>query len=190
MQAILDAAESLLEEQGYEAATLKAISDRAGIPIASVYHYFADRHQVDAELVQRHLSDLDGRLAELNDSKFRSLRGAVDALIDAYLHYFRKHPGFVQLWFAGRSAILTELARAFDESQAKRFWELLIDRNLIRADTPEFAVQLAFEAGWRLFDVAFRLAPAGDDTTINETRRLVTAYLETYARRQRQRTAS
>ena len=63
VQAILDAAESLLEEQGYESATLKAISERAGIPIASVYHYFADRHQVDAELVQRHLSELDARLS-------------------------------------------------------------------------------------------------------------------------------
>lgn len=187
VQAILDSAESLLEEQGYESATLKAISDRAGIPIASVYHYFADRHQVDAELVQRHLRELDARLAELNDSKVRSLRGAVDAVIDAYLVYFREHPGFVQLWFAGRSAILNELARVFDETQAKRFWALLVDRKLIRASTPDFVVQLAFEAGWRLFDVAFRLAPVGDDTTINETRRLITAYLETYAGKQRQR---
>ncbi|WP_225839474.1 helix-turn-helix domain-containing protein [Streptomyces sp. NK08204] len=32
--AILDAAEALLREQGYEAATLKAIGERAGIPTA------------------------------------------------------------------------------------------------------------------------------------------------------------
>jgi len=190
VQAILDAAESLLAEQGYESATLKAISDRAGIPIASVYHYFADRHQVDAQLVQRHLSELDGRLAELNNSKFRSLRGAVNAVIDAYFQYFREHPGFVQLWFAGRSTILDEVARAFDETQAKRFWALMIDRNFIRADTPELAAQLAFEAGNRLFDVAFRLAPSGDEATIDETRRLVTAYLETYAKQRRRKTTA
>jgi AcrR family transcriptional regulator len=182
VQAILDAAEALLEEQGYESATLKAISDRAGIPIASVYHYFADRHQVDAELVQRHLRELDARLAAVqNKSKLRTLRKAVDSVVDPYLAYFREHPGFLQLWFAGRSPTVSELARAFDESQAKQFWRFLIDKNLIRTDTPELVVQLGFEAGNRLFDVAFRQSPKGDDTVIDEARRLLTAYLQTYA---------
>lgn len=191
MQAILDAAESLLEEHGYEAATLKAISDRAGIPIASVYHYFADRHQVDAEVVQRHLSELDARLAAAMDKpKLRTLREAVDAGVDTYLDYFREHPAFLQLWFAGRGPILNELALAFDESQAKRFWAFLIDQNLLRADTPELVAQLAFEAGNRLFDVAFRFTPAGDDETIDEARRLITAYLETYAKQRRRKTAA
>jgi AcrR family transcriptional regulator len=182
VQAILDAAESLLGEQGYEAATLKAIGEQAGIPTASLYHYFADRHQVEAKLVQRHLRELEQRLAAIsNNSRLRSLRKAVDAVIDPYLAYFREHPGFIQMWFAGRSATLTEMARAFDESQAKQFWRFLIDQNLIRADTPELVVQLAFKAGNRLFDVAFRLSPKGDDTTIDELRRLLTAYLKTYA---------
>jgi GPH family glycoside/pentoside/hexuronide:cation symporter len=35
-------------------------------------------------------------------------------------------------------------------------------------------------AGNRLFDVAFRVSPTGDDKTIDEARRLLTAYLETY----------
>ena len=181
VQAILDAAESLLAEQGYEAASLKAIGERAGIPTASLYHYFADRHQVESELVQRHLRELDARLAVALNSKRRTLRKAIDGVIDRYLDYFREHPDFVQLWFAARSPTLSELARAFDESQAKQFWRFLIDQALIRADTPELVVQLAFEAGNRMFDVAFRLSATGDDTTIDEARRLLTAYLQTYA---------
>lgn len=182
VQAILDAAEELLGKQGYEAATLKAIGERAGIPTASLYHYFSDRHQVDAELVQRHLRELDARLSDAaNDTKRRTLRQAIDAIVDPYLVYFREHPDFVQLWFAGRSPALSETARAFDEAQAKRFWGMLVDRRLVRADTPQLVVQLAFEAGNRLFDVAFRLSPTGDDTAIDEARRLLTAYLETYA---------
>lgn len=182
LQAILDAAEKLLAKQGYEAATLKAIGELAGIPTASLYHYFADRHQVDAELVRRHLSALDARLAAaVANSKLRTLNGAIDVVIDEYLAYFREHPSFVQLWFAGRSPALEEMARAFDEAQAKRLWELLINQKLIGGDTPQLVVQLAFEAGNRLFDVAFRRSPKGDDTTIGEARRLITAYLQTYA---------
>jgi AcrR family transcriptional regulator len=181
VQAILDAAEALLSEQGYEAATLKAIGDRAGIPTASLYHYFPDRHQVDIELAQRHLRALDERLASVaKDTDVRTLHDAVDAVIDPYVAYFREHRDFIQLWFTGRSPALQATARAFDEAQAKRFWGLLIERRLIRADTPELVAQLAFEAGNRLFDVAFRLSPTGDGTTIDEARRLLTAYLETY----------
>jgi AcrR family transcriptional regulator len=182
VQAIVDAAETLLSEQGYEAATLKAIGERAGIPTASLYHYFADRHQVEVELILRHLRELDARIAAAqNKTRVRSLRTAIDAAIDPYLGYFREHPGFIQLWFARRNPTLTEMARAFDESQAKQFWRFLIDQGLIRGNTPEHVVQLAFEAGNRLFDVAFRLSPKGDNATIDELRRLLTAYLQTYA---------
>ncbi|WP_071285431.1 TetR/AcrR family transcriptional regulator [Mycolicibacterium llatzerense] len=182
VQAILDAAAALLTEQGYEAATLKAIGERAGIPTASLYHYFPDRHQVDAALAQRHLRELDGQISSsVNVSKLRTLSEAVDAIVDPYLIYFREHPDFVQLWFASRTPGLNELALEFDEFQAKQYWQLLIDKKLIRSDTPELVAQMAFEAGNRLFDVAFRRLPTGDDVAVDEARRLLTAYLGTYA---------
>ncbi|MGV9613983.1 TetR/AcrR family transcriptional regulator [Nocardia xishanensis] len=181
-QAILDAAEALLGEQGYEAATLKAISDRARIPLASVYHYFADRNQVDTELALRHTHELDERLdAALNRAEPGTLRAVCDTVIDELLAYFRAYPSFVELWYAGRSAPLRELAQAFDMAQAKRLRRFLVERDLIRADVSELVVQLALEAGDRLFDVAFRDSSTGDRATIDEARRLVTAYLETYA---------
>lgn len=185
VKAILDAAEALLGEHGYEAATLKAIGDRAGIPTASVYHYFADRHEVDAELMRRHLREVGERLAAaLTDPEPRTLRDAVDAVIDTILTYFRQHPSIVELWFTGRSnATLGELAHEWDEQYAQQFWTFLIERELLPAATPEVVVHLAFEAGDRLFDVAFRRSPHGDDTIIDEARRLITAYLGTYAQR-------
>ncbi|MCP2319259.1 transcriptional regulator, TetR family [Nocardia amikacinitolerans] len=182
VHAILDAAETLLGEQGYEAATLKAIGERAGIPIASVYHYFADRHQVDAELVRRHVSALDERLtAALDHAEARTLREACDSVVDMLLAYYREHPSFVELWYRGRNSTLSVMAREFDVSQAEQLWRYLLERDLIRADTPRFVLELAYEAGDRLFDVAFRRSPSGDAATIDEARRLVTAYLETYA---------
>jgi AcrR family transcriptional regulator len=187
-QAILDAAEMLLAEQGYAAATLKAIGVQAGIPTASLYHYFADRSQVEAELVRRHVAALNERFTTaLNDSKARSLGVAVDAAIDPLLTYFREHPSFIQLWFVGRTSTLSELARVLDESWADRFWRFVVDRELVRADTPRFIVQLAFEVGDRLFDVAFQRSATGDDAVIGEARRLITAYLQTYAPQARKR---
>jgi hypothetical protein len=115
------------------------------------------------------------------DPEVRTLGVAVDAIIDPLLTYFREKPGFVQLWFAGRSTTLSELAHAFDEAWAERLWRFLIERKFIRADTPQLVVQLAFEVGDRLFDVAFQRSPTGDDAAIDEARRLITAYLGTYS---------
>ncbi|MFG2333089.1 TetR/AcrR family transcriptional regulator [Streptomyces sp. NPDC048604] len=181
-KAILDAAEKLLAEQGYEAATLKGIGERAGIPTASVYHYYADRHEVDAELVRRHLRALD-ELVEtaLNDPGVDTLQDVIDAVVEPQLAYHRRHQSFVVLWYAGAGPALTELARAHRTAQAEQLWRLLLTRELVLPDTPLHAVEVAFEAGDRLFDVAFRRSPGGDATTIREARRLVTAYLETYA---------
>ncbi|MFJ3660041.1 TetR/AcrR family transcriptional regulator [Streptomyces sp. NPDC090119] len=181
-RAILDAAEALLTEKGYEAATLKAIGERAGIPTASMYHYFPDRHQVDAELLQQHMRALDAVVdTVLRDIGPGTVREIADALIDVVLTYFRRHRSCTELWFAGRNEALDELVRTFDEAQAERLWLLLLERKLIAADTSRFVPQMAFEAANRLFDVAFRRSPDGDDATIDEARRMLTAYFLTYA---------
>jgi AcrR family transcriptional regulator len=184
VQAILDAAEQILAENGYEAATLKAIGERAGIPTASVYHYFSDRYQVDAALVQRHIQALDTRIrAALNDkTPVDSLRDAVDAVIDPVLDYFRAHPSAVELWFALRNEQFAGLVQSFDDATAEQLWRLALDRGLLRADTPLLVMQVVFAAGNTLLDVAFRRTPiTGDDATIEEARRLASSYLESYA---------
>ncbi|WP_245234473.1 TetR/AcrR family transcriptional regulator [Streptomyces flavochromogenes] len=181
-RAILDAAEALLDEQGYEAATLKAVGERAGIPIASVYHCLPDRFQVDAALLQRHVEELDRLIGiGLEGREPRTLREAADAAIDPVRDCFRRHPSSTELWFSAQSATVTDLVRAFDEAQTERFLHLLVERRLIAADTPPLVLQVAYEAGIRLLDIAFRATKDGDDATIDEACRLVTAHLETYA---------
>jgi Tetracyclin repressor-like, C-terminal domain len=120
--------------------------------------------------------------ADLNDSAVQTLADAVNAMIDPLLTYFRENPSFVQLWFVGRNSSLSELADEFDAAWAEELHHFLIEHNLIDRNTPQFVTRLAFEVGDRLFDVAFQRAPTGDDTTIDEGRRMLTAYLATYAK--------
>lgn len=183
VQAILDAGESILSEQGYEAATLKAIGERAGIPLASVYHYFADRHQVDLAILQRHLQALDGQVTKAFDTReIATLADGINAVIEPMLNYFRTHPSCVELWFSHqRNQSLTELVQRYDDATALMLWELALDRDFLRADTPLLVMELAFEAGSRLFDAAFRRSPQGDGAIIAEAHRMVEAYLGTYA---------
>lgn len=183
VQAILDAADQILAEEGYEASTLGAIGKRAGIPTASVYHYFADRNQVDAALMERHGRHIAVLVAEAaDDPELGTLREVVDALIDPQLAYCREHPSVVELMFApGRAPILVELEESWGKALSEALWRCLVERKLIAADTPQLAVQVAYEAADRVFGVAFKDSRTGDEATIDEARRLMTAYLETYA---------
>ncbi|WP_036511145.1 TetR/AcrR family transcriptional regulator [Nocardia aobensis] len=182
VRTILDVADVLFGENGYEATTLKAVSERSGIPITSIYHYFVDRNQLEIALLQRHLTQLEERLGAVwsGRSAPRSLRKAIDVMIDGYLSYFRGHPGFVELWFSGRNPAISDLALAFDRKQAEQLRGLVFEKKWLRADTPPLALDLVFEAGNRLFDVAFRQSRTGDDAVVKEARRFIDAYLETY----------
>ncbi|WP_244882710.1 TetR/AcrR family transcriptional regulator [Gordonia desulfuricans] len=186
VQAILDAASELLLD-GYEAATLKAIAERTGIPVASIYHYFADRHQIDVELIQRHVRAFDDRVkAALDASPLETLPEAVETVVDESVAYFRENPSLIQLWYVGRNSMsktVRDFVRAYDASRAEELAAFLLRRKLVRADMPTRVVGVACEAADRLFDTAFELSPQGDEGTIVETKRLVTAYLETYAAR-------
>jgi len=53
VDAILDAAEQLIAEQGMDAATMNAISERAGASIGSLYHFFPNREAIFQELALR-----------------------------------------------------------------------------------------------------------------------------------------
>ncbi|MFF4551199.1 TetR/AcrR family transcriptional regulator [Streptomyces sp. NPDC001406] len=154
---ILETAEALLGEQGYDSATLKAIGERVGIPTASVYHYFSDRHQIDSLLAQRH--ELEARVgASLSSRDVRTLHDAVDAVIDPTWDYLRRHPSCVELWFAGEVA---DIVRAYDEAQAMQVLRVLVERGLLPVGTPPLVMQVAWETGHRLFEVAFRRTPTG-----------------------------
>ena len=50
---VLDAAERVMAEEGYEAATLNRIVEESQIPISSVYHYFGSKDGVLLAVMER-----------------------------------------------------------------------------------------------------------------------------------------
>src|SRR5512140_197006 len=50
---VLDAAERVMAEHGYEAATLARVVAEAGIPMSSVYHYFGSKDGILLAVMDR-----------------------------------------------------------------------------------------------------------------------------------------
>jgi AcrR family transcriptional regulator len=52
-ETVLDAAEQLMAEHGYEAATVSALVKASGIPLSSIYHYFGSKNGVLLAVMER-----------------------------------------------------------------------------------------------------------------------------------------
>jgi len=82
--AIFDAALALFQERGYEATTMRAIAERAGVSLGSSYHYFASKEHLVLEFYrhthQLHLAAIGPLLARERDLASR-LRGSIRAVV-------------------------------------------------------------------------------------------------------------
>jgi AcrR family transcriptional regulator len=74
---ILEAALHLFRERGYEAATMRAIAERAGVSLGNAYYYFGSKEHLIQAFYDRthveHVAALGTKLDELKDLKARLL---------------------------------------------------------------------------------------------------------------------
>jgi AcrR family transcriptional regulator len=88
--AIVEAALALFTERGYEAATMRAIAERAGSSVGNAYYYFGSKEELIQEFYARnhvaHMAACAEVLATETDLSAR-LAGTVRALVDALVPY-------------------------------------------------------------------------------------------------------
>jgi AcrR family transcriptional regulator len=86
VDAILEAASSLLEKEGYRAASTNAIARRAGVSVGSLYQYFSSREDIFRTLQAHHHNRIhpiiDAALARLLSEKTRPSSVLSDLLRD------------------------------------------------------------------------------------------------------------
>src|SRR5215472_13453892 len=59
---VLDAAERIMAEHGFEAATLARVVEESGIPMSSVYHYFGSKDRILLAVMERGAAPGQGRV--------------------------------------------------------------------------------------------------------------------------------
>ncbi|MFC8592706.1 TetR/AcrR family transcriptional regulator [Streptomyces atroolivaceus] len=181
---ILDAGAALLDEAGYEQLSTRAVADRAGVPIGSVYRFFPNKRALVDALAERNLEAYARRVvARLEGIPEREWRAAIDAVLDEYLAMKRSVPGFALVDFGPPVPAAGPLDEEVNRLVAGRLTELLsghLGRG--RDGTPSDAgllrtVLVCVQAADALLQLAFRADPAGDPDLIAETRVLLQAYL-------------
>jgi AcrR family transcriptional regulator len=94
IESILDVAEAVFAEVGYEATTTNLIAARAGISPGSLYQYFANKQAIAEALAERYLASMAVRQSDVFDEALvgLALPELADRVIDPMLAFTLAHP--------------------------------------------------------------------------------------------------
>jgi len=93
---VLDAAERVMAEEGFEAATVARVVDEAGIPLSSVYHYYGSKEGILLAVMER---GAERFFADLSDPDRRLGRPVehLRAVVLAAVRRLERQPNFLRL---------------------------------------------------------------------------------------------
>ena len=183
VKAILDAAAELIVREGVDSLSTRAIADRAGVAVASLYQYFAHKDEIVLALVEQDTAEMDERVLEaVGALEVLSVRAIVTTTMRAFVEVYLRRPAFVVIWWRGRtSQAVKDYCRAHNRRIADALRRMAVDRGVLEPDTDPAVVELAVEVGDRIFEVAFEHDLRGNQRVVDEGVDVVAGYLENYA---------
>ncbi len=192
VERILDAAAQLVVTAGVDGLTTRSIADAAGLPVASLYQYFADKEAVLLALCERDMAEMDEQvardLATLAEGPGLSVAGLVETSMRAFVTVYHRRPAFMQIWMRGRTnTAVYDYGRHHNKRIAENLLAFateagLLDRGPFSPEQMAAVAELAVELGDRAFQLAFEKDPRGDEFLIDQAIELVTGYLERITR--------
>jgi AcrR family transcriptional regulator len=117
---ILDAAEGVFADHGFESTRVQHIADKAGVSVGTIYSVFGSKSELFSTVLTR-------RLPDLLDVARRAAIGAPNTLkrllsgVQAYLVYLLEHPSYLRLhlrehpWGLGPTRATSEQLSAWRE---------------------------------------------------------------------------
>jgi AcrR family transcriptional regulator len=182
---ILDVTSQLVLTDGVEPLTTRTIAAAAGLPVASLYQYFADKDAVLLALCERDMAEMDEQVAaDVAALTAPTLTSLVATSMRAFITVYHRRPAFMQIWMRGRNnQAIYDYGRHHNRRIADNLLTVALDAGLV--DTERFTpdqlaaiADLAVEIGDRAFQLAFERDPLGDPFLIDQAITLVTGYLE------------
>ncbi|MBK6518180.1 MAG: TetR family transcriptional regulator [Polyangiaceae bacterium] len=186
MTRIVEAADRVFADVGYEAATMEQIAERAETSIGSVYQFFPNKGALFEALCDRYFERAQRLLEDLlarsqGGGEARPWTELVDQVIDVFHAFNVEQPGFRAIWLQQSiSAKIIEAGDAMNLQMAARAEEVFaaVDPTIPRARRSA-AASIVVEAISAILLVAVRREAAESARLIAELKRMVRAYLST-----------
>jgi AcrR family transcriptional regulator len=176
---LLDAAADVIAEDGYEAATMTKIAERAGASIGAVYQYFLNKEAVVRALRAQFGDEMDARWTILEKASAElSVKQFVEHLVDVMVQFIEEHPAYIPLLDAPLRYKRDQQARDRLRGRFATFF-----RSRRPSLTPEQAfrvanvsIQIVKSMNWLYADAK----PQERPELVSEYKLALTAYLEAH----------
>lgn len=176
---LLDACGQLLDEAGYDGVTMRAVAERAGASIGSLYQFVEDKSALMRAFGQRNLDRyLERVTSRFADAPPTTWPDVLDVVLDEYVGMRRIVPGFgvVDFLQAGPGAAEAAPGDAASDRVAEHVGAIIAE-HLGDDRDHRLPLRVAVETADALVRLAFRHDPAGDPDVIAETRAMLAGYL-------------
>jgi AcrR family transcriptional regulator len=166
--AIIDAALTLFREQGYEATTMRAIAERAGVSVGNAYYYFAAKEHLIQGFYDRAAAQ-HGEVSAERLEGVTTIEERIETHLAVWFELFEPYRAFAGAFFRNAADPASPLSPFSAESAPARdaaikLWRQVIDGadfrapKALRADLPELL--WLYQMGLVLFWVHDRSAHA------------------------------
>lgn len=183
LEALLDAAASIIDEVGFERLTTAMVAEKAGASIGTVYRYFPDRIALLQALGARNFDRVLDRVgSEIVNPAHDNWLTALSASFDLLVAAFKDEPGFRGLRVGDvidLRPVPTE--RTYKSLIADRLLEGLEQRfSVVVTDEVRFTFEASLEISEALAVRAFSRDPEGDQAFLHVGQGVVYGLLSPY----------
>lgn len=135
---ILDAAEEVFAEHGFQGTAMEEIARRAELSVGSLYNVFPSKDALLGGVVERRQEAFMTGIAQAADGE-STASGKLDAIVDFTFDYFQTHQLLFQLYLGATSGLLWHVRSTLGERTFQRHLSFLrtiagVVRSGIRAD--------------------------------------------------------
>jgi AcrR family transcriptional regulator len=185
VEEIVDAAAALMFEEGADALTTRSVAARSGIPVPTIYRYFADRDAIIIAFIERQMREMDKEVAEAVMQLDRvTVCGVIEAFGRAHMRHHQRHPNAVVAWFGGRqSEAVSACVKEQDERIGAWLRTAFGSVGLLRDDTPPFVTDLMVRQFDRMFEFVFTTERTAEEQEeiVELFIDLITSYVDRFA---------
>ncbi len=157
-QILLASADVLAGSSGPDDLTTTSVSKRSGIPVATIYRYFADRMAIIAALIDRETAEIDDAVnARLSALETVSLDTMLETIMLTHLDHFQTHRRSIVLWFGARNSkrVLDRVGRRY-AYLGKWVIESSRAAGFLKSHVPDFGGEAIVWMCDRTFEFIFR----------------------------------
>lgn len=149
---ILQAAQRIFVEQGYEGATIRRIADEVGVSSTALYMHFSDKSEILVEICALQFAALNRINADLLSEEMDPVL-RVRRMLEGYFDFAFTHPNVYRLAFCSPGGVMSEGHGEAGKKLGRRTYELFSEgvrrvqaADRLAIDDVDVAAQTAWSA--------------------------------------------